>query len=116
MDRDGGRCFRCGEPLRDGWYSCHHRKLKSGGGTDSLDNRIMLHGSGTTGCHGWVHAHPQLARESGWLVSRYAEPGEVPVLHWERGMVYLLADGRVETTEERARRLVPQPREATDDE
>jgi len=96
MERDSHRCFRCPRWLGLHWpgYSCHHRQTRAVG-PDTLDNRIMLCGSGTTGCHGWVHAHPAEAREHGWIVSRYvSDPAEVPVLHWQRGLVYLTTDGR----------------------
>jgi hypothetical protein len=102
-ERDEGRCFRCGAPLRASWpgYSCHHRQPKGmggGGGADTPENRIMLCGSGSSPhCHFWVHSHPQLARAEGWLVSRNGvlKPEEVPVRHWQRGMVLLDSQGGV---------------------
>lgn len=98
LERDDRKCFRCGVALSGGWSgaSCHHRRLRSGGGTTTLDNLIMLCGSGTSGCHGWVHKHVQEARSNGWIVSRYGTgPAEVPVRHWQWGLVYLLEDGSV---------------------
>jgi hypothetical protein len=106
MERDGGRCFKCGAPLTTSWpgYSCHHRRLRGAGGTDTPENRIMLCGSGTTGCHGWVHAHPALARGEGWLCSRYGlAPEETPVLHWQLGRVFLTEDARVLSPEQYAK-------------
>lgn len=90
MERDGHRCFRCGKHVSERWpgYSCHHRQSKSVG-PDTLENRIMLCGSGTTGCHGWVHSHPKMSRDEGWIVSRYAVPAEEPARHWDLGMVYV---------------------------
>ena len=110
MERDGGRCFRCGAFLHSAWpgYSCHHRRLRSGGGTDTPENRIMLCGSGTTACHGWVHAHPSVARAHGWLASRYGlDPGDTPVLHWQLGDVFLTEDARVLTPGQYAQRGEP---------
>lgn len=98
LERDRGRCFKCGTELTQTWpgYSCHHRQLRSGGGPDTLENRIMLCGSGTSpNCHGWVHGHPHVSRENGWIVSRYANPGDEPVLHWKHGLVYLTANGDI---------------------
>jgi hypothetical protein len=95
LERDEGKCFRCGTALTS-WHSCHHRRLRSGGGTTTLDNLIMLCGSGTTGCHGWVHKHAQEARSNGWIVSRYGTgPADVPARHWQWGLVYLTEDGSV---------------------
>ena len=97
MERDEHRCFRCGAALTTGWpgYSCHHRQTRAVG-PDTLDNRIMLCGSGTTGCHGWVHSHPKLSRDDGWIVSRHAaDPAVIPVRHYRLGMVLLGADGSI---------------------
>lgn len=97
MGRDEHRCFKCGVILSDSWpgYSHHHRKLRSQGGADTMENLIMLCGSGTTGCHGWVHANPLESRNNGWLVSAYWEPAEVPVVHHARGRVLLDSHGQL---------------------
>lgn len=104
--RDDGQCFKCGVLVfADRWpgYSSHHRRLRSGQGSDTFENRITLCGSGTTGCHGWVHHHRAEADANGWIVSRYGpDPADVPVLHWRRGKVHLTVDGRVLTPAEYA--------------
>ena len=92
-DRDGGRCFKCGKPVGENWpgYSFHHRQSRSLG-VNSPDNLILLCGSGTTGCHGWVHGHPKLSRDEGWIVSKYIAAEEIPrqpVLHYQLGRIYL---------------------------
>lgn len=46
----------------------HHRKLRIQGGTDDRDNTLDLCGSGTIGCHGYVHHHPAESYERGWLI------------------------------------------------
>ena len=56
-------------------------------------NGINLCGSGTTGCHGWVHSHPFEARAMGWIVSRYAVPHETPVYAAQHGWVLLGCGG-----------------------
>lgn len=60
-------------------------------------NLVLLCGSGTTGCHGWVHANPRDAQLLGWIIPRWAEPLEVPVsLMSESGypvVVFLDHDG-----------------------
>lgn len=45
-------------------------------------------------CHAWVHAHPLLARQSGWIVSQHeSDPSSVPVVHALWGRVRLTHDG-----------------------
>lgn len=78
--RSGGMCERCGRP----GSNIHHRRPRGMGGTTSPEdptNLVMLCGSGTTGCHGWVESYRQLAWEQGWLVPRRdpREPRDVPV-------------------------------------
>jgi hypothetical protein len=64
----------------------HHRRLRSQGGRDTPENRALLCGSGTTGCHGWVHAHPKLAMASGWIVSAFGpDPYDVAMWSEPRG-------------------------------
>lgn len=98
-DRDGGRCVRDGAVLspQPGSYSEHHRIL--GNRADNRpSNKLSLCGSGTTGCHGWVHAHPREAREKGWIVTRHGPRDAtrtVPVWYSQPGLRtgwYLLGD------------------------
>ena len=44
---------------------------------------FLSSGSGTTGCHGWVHAHPREAYEHGWMVHGWANPEEISVAYWD---------------------------------
>lgn len=99
MERDGHHCVRCGAWLTTNWpsYSCHHRQSKSVG-PDTLDNRIMLCGTGSTGCHAWVHQHPAESRANGWIVSKYVNPdtlSEVPCKHYQLGWVTYDSGGYV---------------------
>jgi hypothetical protein len=99
MGRDNRHCVMCGRVLSAGWpgYSCHHRQTRAVG-PDTLDNRIMLCGSGTTGCHGYVHGHPAESRDNGWIVSRHLATEliqEMPVTHWLYGKVLLLPNGGI---------------------
>jgi RNA-directed DNA polymerase len=50
--RQGGRCPHCGEVMTTltGWHS-HHRVWRSHGGSDTADNRVLLHPT----CHRQVH-------------------------------------------------------------
>jgi len=101
LERDDWRCWRCGlhpgeqagNPLL-AVRSVHHLLLRARGGADIIENVITLCGTGTTGCHGWVHAHPAAATASGWMRSRYArQPYSLPVLHWQQGWVTLTPEG-----------------------
>lgn len=85
--RARGCCERCGTRLDGRWdgMSVHHRQPRGMGGgrrpwTDSPANLLVLCGSGTTGCHGWVESNRFAARRDGLLVSRYADPRETAVL------------------------------------
>lgn len=46
-------------------------------------------GSGTTGCHGWLESHREIAIEHGYIVSQWADPHLIPVLLLRRRFVYL---------------------------
>jgi len=102
LARDDLLCVRCGGPI-DTWcgYSLQHRVARAMGGRtgmladylNSCVNLLTLCGSGTTGCHGWVEAHPQDATMSGWSVPSWADPATVPVRHWEHGWALATPDG-----------------------
>ena len=63
--RDAWKCARCGRDAGTHWSgdSIHHRRPRSHPwpGLHQPANLLLLCGSGTTGCHGWVHAHPARA-------------------------------------------------------
>lgn len=79
-DRDRYSCVRCGKPLNVTAGSRHHRQRRAVG-LHRVENLVLLCGSGTTGCHGWVHAHPKDARAAGWIVRAVGvlAPEETPV-------------------------------------
>lgn len=62
-----------------GMFSQHHRQLRSRRGKHSPANLVGLTGTGTTGEHGWVHAHPETATVLGYMVSSWADPADVPI-------------------------------------
>jgi 5-methylcytosine-specific restriction protein A len=97
-ERDEERCARCGGRGENagGRGSLHHR-MPRGRGSDglassyALSNLVVLCGSGTTGCHGWVESYRTQAEADGWLVRRGLQvPADVPVLY--RGRWVLLDD------------------------
>jgi hypothetical protein len=72
VEREDQCCFRC-----LGWAeggSIHHRKLRSRGGRNDPSNLMLLCGSGTTGCHGWVHSNVLAATALGYMVESWEEP------------------------------------------
>jgi hypothetical protein len=81
FERDGERCFRCRLALRwelrgavyVGGWSAHHRKARGRGGSkdpmkSGIANCLILCGTGTTGCHGWVEKNRAVALEQGYLI------------------------------------------------
>lgn len=59
-------------------------------------NLLLLCGSGTEGCHGWVESHRTEAYESGLLVHRVDDPAETPVT-LRYGTVFIDDEGGVQT-------------------
>lgn len=95
--RAQGLCERCGETFLGG-YSIHHRQPRGMGGSalaaaNDPTNLVLLCGSGTTGCHGWIETHRADAYATGWLVRRPGRPAAVPITHHTHGVVLLELDG-----------------------
>jgi hypothetical protein len=89
FDRENGRCFRCRRLLRweqrgavyDGGWSAHHRKPRGRGRSRDvalsvIENCLIVCGTGTTGCHGWVEKHRDRAIEQGLLIPGLATTDE----------------------------------------
>jgi hypothetical protein len=102
--RDQGKCVRCGRHvahLQRGWaWSIHHRRPRGSGGTslawvDQAANGIILCGSGTTGCHGWVEKNRRAAIDAGYLISALglSVAEDIPLHPELLGFVYLTNDG-----------------------
>lgn len=95
-ERDDWRCVRCAAV---GLLSTQHRIARGMGGSsdpriNQPSNLITLCGSGTTGDHGWVEAHPDLAKAVGLACPRWADPTGWGV--WtRRGWLFLDNDGAV---------------------
>ena len=88
--RSGGICEGCGVvPAKN----MHHRKFRSAGGHDTIENLLHLCGSGNvSGCHGI--AHGAMKMQNGWSVAPWNDPTLVPVFHrrdstWTRGIEVL---------------------------
>jgi hypothetical protein len=95
--RDQQKCVRCGVTIWVG-ASRHHRKFRSRRGGDEVSNAVLLCGSGTTGCHGWVHANPISARMVGLALESWEDPHLVPIRHAIHGLVWLDDRGKVSST------------------
>lgn len=91
-ERAQDRCEICG---RHDATNAHHRKNQSQGGKHVLSNLMLLCGSGTTGCHGWVTTSPRTADQLGWLVWSYENPAEKPVRLWAFRWGLLGDDGSI---------------------
>lgn len=88
--RDDWSCARCGKSLLGRPASRHHRQSRRGGNHEP-SNLLLLCGSGTTGCHGWAHRHPEKAYAEGWSVrtNSSALPWMVPVFYHRAEWVLL---------------------------
>jgi len=105
LHRDNGQCVRCGktvynthseQPVQQ--YSLQHRRARGMGGskdpqTNSPVNLILLCGTATTGCHGYVESHRDEARYYGWGLRQSDNPEERPVFHIELGWIELTETG-----------------------
>ena len=111
VHRDNGKCARCGKHvthLQRGFsWSVHHRRPRSRGGTslvwvDLAANGVVLCGSGTTGCHGWVESNRAEAVAAGFIVSALGvrTAADIPIRHHEYGLCYLNDYGGVDRIEE----------------
>jgi hypothetical protein len=86
-EREGNVCAKCGERAAN---NAHHRKNRSQGGKDVLSNLLLLCGSGTTGCHGWVTENPRTSYLLGFSVKSWGDPASTPVFY--RGQLLFLDD------------------------
>lgn len=102
IHRDRGQCAHCGSrPFGDrgfGW-SIHHRRPRGMGGawrredTNSPANLVILCGTGTGSCHGWVESNRFKAYELGLLVRQNVTPSQIPIQHAVHGLGWLTDDG-----------------------
>lgn len=84
--RDQGECQWCGRLVEE-WqaHSLQHRRARGAGGTKRADantpeNLILVHGTGTTGCHADMETDRVKARARGFNVYQSHTPAHVPVL------------------------------------
>jgi len=93
-----GMCEFCGGDLPESW-AAHHRKLRSQGGKDTLDNIVALHHE----CHNLgtksVHLNPKKSYENGFMVHSWETPHETPLNLIHRMWVTLTPEGEYEGVE-----------------
>ena len=65
--------------------------------TNLASNLIVLCGSGTDGCHGYMESHRQEALELGYILRQGENPAE-EVVHLRYGKVYLRDDFSIDKT------------------
>lgn len=97
--RADSRCEWCDAYSTFG-MSVHHRQPRGMGGSrkvhvNAAANLLLLCGSGTTGCHGWVESNRRVSVTWGLLVPRPAFPATTPVFYRKNGWVLLDDDGGV---------------------
>lgn len=88
-------CQRCGKASD---LSIHHRQGRRCPDPHRLSNVILLCGDGVRGCHGWAHAHPSDAYDSGFMVPRVgtAETEDVSIVDLHGRTWQLWNDGTVQ--------------------
>lgn len=91
-ERSGGICEVCGAARATNYQ---HRKNRSQGGQWSAANGLDDCGSGTTGCHGFIHANPAKSYAAGWSVKGAFDESSTPV-RTVRGLVLLDNEGGYE--------------------
>lgn len=106
--RDNDKCAKCGAAIasldakgsRGILWSLHHRVPRSMGGTSRAwvnlpGNLVLLHGSGTTGCHSKVESERLWAMDAGFLVSANGArlATAVPIVHAVHGLCTLDDEG-----------------------
>lgn len=97
LERAGNYCEKCGKVGQD--LALHHRKLKSQGGQDAVENLIAVHHE----CHNMgtkaIHMNPKESIENGWIVPSWAEPAEYPLILPDGSRVLLTPEGSYTSTE-----------------
>lgn len=100
-ERDDGQCAWCGDPITGersvDWSVGHRRPRRMGGDprpdTNSPANLILLHGDGTTLCHGLIEGQRTVAYDLGMLLHDGDRPCQRPIHHAVHGWCWLTDDG-----------------------
>jgi hypothetical protein len=97
MERDNWQCQACGICLLSGYKSIQHRKARGVGGTNTLDNLVLLCGTSNSpgGCHLRCESRDAVMGERGFWVLSWQSPASVPILRFDGWAVLLHEDGTV---------------------
>jgi hypothetical protein len=92
LERCQGLCEKCGRSLPESW-ALHHRKLRSQGGKDVVQNFLALHHA----CHNMgtdaVHMNPANSIKNGFIVPSWADPDTTLVTLADGSSVILSSEG-----------------------
>lgn len=96
--RCGGWCeLRIAGVCLGRYTNLSHRVARGQGGPWDPSNVVAACGSGTTGCHGWLHSNPALAKSQGWMLPPWRDPAAEPLWVYtpegDRVWVLLTVDG-----------------------
>lgn len=98
--RAGWRCDRCGRPVGEIGYSRQHRRARGMGGRadgsiHTPGNVVVLCGSATTGCHGFVEFGERAQGErEGWVIKgEVIDPAVHPALRHGRRLEIPTGEG-----------------------
>jgi len=98
--RDANRCRWCGlwVDTSAGWYSLQHRRARGAGGTSRPEsnyaaNLVLVHGTGTTGCHGDIESKPAEAAARGFRLTQQQDPRHEPIILTGGKRLWLDDDG-----------------------
>lgn len=96
-------CTWCGRAVRiePGEYSIQHVRARGMGGSRLADtgqpqNGTLVHGTGTTGCHGYITAHPTEAQARGFQIFQTQNPATTPMTLWDGRRVIRTPQGTLE--------------------
>jgi hypothetical protein len=94
------QCERCGQNIMNIPMSVHHRRPRAMGGTHRTDtnlpsNLMVLCGSGTTGCHGYLESNRTEAKDLGFIVPQWEAPNQVAVKLYLHSWSLLQDDGSI---------------------
>lgn len=86
IERDNFQCQWCGGRISHP-YSLQHRRARMMGGSslpwiNEPANLVLVHGTGTTGCHGTIESNPIEAEKRGFRLGPNDSPYTTPVTDW----------------------------------